>query len=64
VYGYNRLPVRASALTWRCRRRPEARLGLRRLRRLLGARDYSEAITYSFVDEEMQRCSILSSPWR
>jgi phenylalanyl-tRNA synthetase beta chain len=54
VYGYNRLPVTRSAPTWRC---PRCR---RRAwdcapARLLGARDYSEAITYSFVDPDIQR---------
>jgi phenylalanyl-tRNA synthetase beta chain len=55
VYGYNRLPVTRIRADLEIAATPEARLGLRPLRRLLGARDYSEAITYSFVDPEIQR---------
>ena len=55
VYGYNRLPstrIRA-AVEWPAR--PEQRLELRALRGALTARDFNEAITYSFVDEAIQR---------
>ena len=55
IHGYNRLPVR----------RPQARLGLKtdheartplgQLRRQMVARNYFEAVTYSFVAPELQQ---------
>lgn len=55
VYGYNRLPVSPIRGDVTLPAVPEARLGLREFRRALIARDYFEAISYSFVDEELQR---------
>lgn len=55
VYGYNRLPVTRIRADLEMPATPESRLGLRPVRRLLAARDYSEAICYSFVDPEIQR---------
>ncbi|MEZ5501221.1 MAG: phenylalanine--tRNA ligase subunit beta [Halioglobus sp.] len=55
VYGYNRLPVSHIHADLELKSRPEARLPLRDLRRHLCARGYREAITYSFVDPELQR---------
>jgi phenylalanyl-tRNA synthetase beta chain len=55
VYGYNRLPVTHIRADLVIQARPEAVLSIRYLRRHLSARGYREAITYSFVDPEMQR---------
>ncbi len=58
IYGYNRLPTSAPRGDLKMSVRPEAQRPLDRFRNLLVDRDYQEAITYSFVDEEMQ--SLLS----
>jgi len=55
VYGYNRLPVTRIRAYLTMQARPEAELSIRYLRRHLSARGYREAITYSFVDPELQR---------
>ncbi|HHO69748.1 MAG TPA: phenylalanine--tRNA ligase subunit beta [Gammaproteobacteria bacterium] len=55
VYGYNRLPTGACRGRLEMRPRPEARLPLQRLRALLVDRGYQEAITYSFVDADLNR---------
>jgi len=55
VYGYNRLPTSRIHADVRLPRRPEARLDVRELRRVLLSRGYSEAVCYSFVDEDLQR---------
>jgi phenylalanyl-tRNA synthetase beta chain len=55
VYGYNRLPVRHIRADLIMQARPETELSVRYLRRHLGARGYREAITFSFVDPELQR---------
>ncbi|MFT5722746.1 MAG: phenylalanyl-tRNA synthetase beta chain [Motiliproteus sp.] len=50
IYGYNRMPVRTNLATLKLTPQSEARKGLPDLRRLLVARGYQEAITYSFVE--------------
>ncbi|RDE22824.1 phenylalanine--tRNA ligase subunit beta [Motiliproteus coralliicola] len=50
IYGYNRMPVRTNHATLKLTPQPEAQKGLPDLRRLLVARGYQEAITYSFVE--------------
>jgi phenylalanyl-tRNA synthetase beta chain len=55
VHGYNNLPVRHIRADLKMRPQPETALSIRHLRRHLGARGYREAITYSFVDPELQR---------
>jgi len=50
LYGYNRLPVRYPQARLAPKANAEARSGLPELRRLLVARGYQEAITYSFID--------------
>ena len=55
VHGYNRLPASRIRADVAMPARPEARLGLRELRRVLIARDFNEAVTYSFVDTEIQK---------
>ncbi len=54
VYGYNNLPVSHIRADLILPKRPETHLSLRRIRRHLAARDYQEAITYSFVAREQQ----------
>ncbi|MFB4390531.1 MULTISPECIES: phenylalanine--tRNA ligase subunit beta [unclassified Pseudomonas] len=53
LYGYNRLPVRYPQARLAPKARPEARGELPTLRRLLVARGYQEAITYSFIDPKL-----------
>ena len=50
LYGYNRLPVRYPQARLAPQAKAEARSDLPELRRLLIARGYQEAITYSFID--------------
>ncbi len=50
LYGYNRLPVRYPQARLAPNNKPEARAALPLLRRLLVARGYQEAITFSFID--------------
>ena len=50
LYGYNRLPVRYPQARLAPTARAEAKGELPELRRLLVARGYQEAITYSFID--------------
>ncbi|MDH0744837.1 phenylalanine--tRNA ligase subunit beta [Pseudomonas sp. GD03842] len=52
LYGYNRLPVRYPQARLAPQARAEARGDLPALRRLLVARGYQEAITYSFIDQK------------
>jgi phenylalanyl-tRNA synthetase beta chain len=54
IYGYDRLPVRSIRADLPLAARPERQLGLPALRRVLTARGYQEAITYSFVDPKLQ----------
>ncbi|WP_454255510.1 phenylalanine--tRNA ligase subunit beta [Pseudomonas sp. Marseille-Q8238] len=53
LYGYNRLPVRYPQARLAPKAKPEARAELPALRRLLVARGYQEAITYSFIDPKL-----------
>src|SRR5690606_21685988 len=55
IYGYNRLPVRSIRSELPIRPRPETGLGAGELRRLMAGRGYQEAITYSFVDPQLQQ---------
>ncbi|KAF1003620.1 MAG: Phenylalanine--tRNA ligase beta subunit [Pseudomonas sp.] len=50
LYGYNRLPVRYPQARLAPNAKSETQAELPGLRRLLVARDYQEAITYSFID--------------
>jgi len=54
VYGYNHLPVRPISSELPLAAKPENRLNTSALRRVLVARGYQEAITYSFVDPKLQ----------
>lgn len=53
LYGYNRLPVRYPQARLAPRARAESAVELPALRRLLVARGYQEAITYSFIDPKL-----------
>ena len=52
LYNYDRLPVRYPAARLAPQKKTEARAELPLLRRLLVARGYQEAVTYSFIDED------------
>lgn len=54
VHGYDQLPVRSIRADLPLAARPERHLDLAALRRVLTARGYQEAITYSFVDPKLQ----------
>ncbi|KRW57994.1 phenylalanine--tRNA ligase subunit beta [Pseudomonas sp. TTU2014-080ASC] len=53
LYGYNRLPVRYPQARLAPQAKAEAAVDLPVLRRLLVARGYQEAITYSFIDPKL-----------
>ncbi|MDD2161684.1 phenylalanine--tRNA ligase subunit beta [Pseudomonas sp. MIL19] len=53
LYGYNRLPVRYPQARLAPQTKAEAAIELPALRRLLVARGYQEAITYSFIDPKL-----------
>ena len=53
LYGYNRLPVRYPQARLAPQAKAEAAVDLPALRRLLVARGYHEAITYSFIDPKL-----------
>lgn len=53
LYGYDRLPVRYPAARLAPQAQSEAQASLPLLRRLLVARGYQEAITYSFIEPEL-----------
>lgn len=53
LYGYNRLPVRYPQARLAPQPKAEAAVELSALRRLLVARGYQEAITYSFIDPKL-----------
>ncbi|TPQ26552.1 phenylalanine--tRNA ligase subunit beta [Methylomonas koyamae] len=55
VYGYNNLPSSHLLMRTELGKAPESVLGLDRLQDGLVDRGYQEAITYSFVDEAMQK---------
>lgn len=53
LYGYNNMPVRYPQARLAPQGKPETRGDLPTLRRLLVARGYQEAITYSFIDPKL-----------
>jgi len=55
VYGYNNVPSRAPMAEMAMIRQPENRLQKLQLGRVLAARGYQEAITYSFVEKASQQ---------
>ena len=54
VYGYNNIPNTAPRAALKMRDQKEADIQLAELKDTLIARDYQEAITYSFVDPKLQ----------
>lgn len=54
IYGYNQLPQSSLLQRTELAKVPEIRLDLDRLKDLLVDRGYQEAVTYSFVDKEIQ----------
>jgi len=54
VYGYNNLPTALPCTNLHFVDEPEANISKRKIRELLVDQDYQEAITYSFVDKEIQ----------
>lgn len=55
IHGYNKLPMSSLLMRSELGKAPEAQLPLTRLQDCLVDRGYQEAITYSFVDETIQR---------
>ena len=55
VYGYNNLPQSSLLMRSALSQAPEAVLEIDQIKDLLVGRDFQEAITYSFVDEELQK---------
>jgi phenylalanyl-tRNA synthetase beta chain len=55
VYGYNNLPQTSRLMRSALSEAPEAVLEIDQIKDLLVGRDYQEAITYSFVDEDLQK---------
>lgn len=53
LYGYDKLPVSYPTARLAPKANPETKVGLPVLRRLLVARGYQEAITYSFIDPKV-----------
>lgn len=53
LYGYNHLPVRYPQARLAPQAQSETRTSLAELKRLLSARGYQEAITYSFIDPKL-----------
>ncbi len=55
VYGYNNLPMRKPVAEMTMYRQPEDRVWKNQMREVLVDRGYQEAITYSFVEPELQK---------
>jgi phenylalanyl-tRNA synthetase beta chain len=53
LYGYDRIDARPSLSPLKLGRLPGDRVGLTDLRRVMAARGYQEAMTYSFIDPEL-----------
>lgn len=61
-YGYNRLPVRPIQADLQLKPATESRLDTAALKRQLLARDYQEAISYSFIDPKWQQLLFPEQP--
>ena len=55
VKGYDSIPTAMPRIAPRSATASESALGLRQVRNAFVARDYREAITYSFIDRELQK---------
>ena len=54
VKGYDCVPTKMPKITPKSKIQPESKISLRTIRQLMIARDYQEAISYSFIDAESQ----------
>ena len=55
IFGYDNLPASQASSALSMVAKPEARLNMSKLRQVLVQHGYQEAITYSFIDPEMQK---------
>lgn len=55
IFGYDNLPVSQASSALSMVAKPEAKLKMSRLRQVLVQQGYQEAITYSFIEPEMQK---------
>ncbi len=55
VYGYNNLPTKSPECALPLPEKTETEVSLYTLRRVLVSRGYQEAVTYSFIDEKMEK---------
>ncbi len=55
IFGYDNLPISQASSALTMVAKPEAKLRMNRLRQILVQQGYQEAITYSFIDPEMQK---------
>jgi phenylalanyl-tRNA synthetase beta chain len=55
VYGYNRLPTTSLLMEINLPEKTESKQDIKALQQQLLARDYQEAISYSFIDPELQQ---------
>jgi len=55
IFGYDNLPASQASSALSMVAKPEAKLRMNRLRQVLVQQGYQEAITYSFIDPEMQK---------
>ncbi|WP_338588871.1 phenylalanine--tRNA ligase subunit beta [Shewanella khirikhana] len=55
IYGYNNIPNKAPIAALRMSDHKEASISLKKVRGLLVARGFQEAVTYSFVDPKLQQ---------
>lgn len=62
VYGYHRIPEQAGSTVATLGVASESRVPVKRIRALLGARGYAEAINYSFVDPAIDTLFAGGSP--
>lgn len=54
LYGYNNLPTARSNASLQIQAQPENKFSISKLRQALVNRGYQEAVTYSFVDKEIE----------
>jgi phenylalanyl-tRNA synthetase beta chain len=54
IYGYNNLPVTEPLSRFKLKSHPEAKLGIKAIRRVLSNIGYQEVLTYSFVEPELE----------
>jgi len=55
IYGYNNMPAIKCQGEMTMTAKPEKLIDIHRFKQLMASRDYQEAITYSFVDPELQK---------